>query len=68
MPTISTWFDTSLKCFLKSNPQVINSGVEGERKVVFLIRTMHRDLDGFCGTAFQDLMVYYDGIELWIKW
>ncbi len=53
--------------FLKSNPQVINSGVEGERKVVFLIRTMHRDLDGFCGTAFQDLMVYYDGIELMDK-
>lgn len=53
--------------FLKNNPQIINLEREGERKVLFLIRTIHRELDGFSGMEFQDLMVYYDGVELMDK-
>jgi len=53
--------------FLKTNPQIINYGREGEQKVLLFLRTMHRDLDGFNGMAFQDLMVYYDGTELMDK-
>lgn len=50
--------------FLKSDPQIYNMGVEGAEKAIFIIRTMHRELDGFFGAKFQDLMIYYDGTEL----
>ena len=53
--------------FLKNQPQIIHSEREGERKILFLIRTIHRELDGFSGMEFQDLMVYYDGTELMDK-
>lgn len=50
--------------FLKKDPKILNEGVEGAEKVLFMIRTLHRDLDGFHGMKFQDLMVYYDGTDL----
>ena len=50
--------------FLKNDPKILNEGVEGAEKILFMIRTLHRELDGFHGMKFQDLMVYYDGTEL----
>ncbi|MFR5032005.1 MAG: single-stranded DNA-binding protein [Blautia hansenii] len=53
--------------FLKNNPQIINPDQEGETKILFLLRTIHREIDGYHGMQFQDLMVYYDGTELMPK-
>lgn len=53
--------------FLKKDPTIVNEGQEGNEKAIFLIRTLHRDLDGFKGMKFQDIMVYYDGTELMPK-
>lgn len=50
--------------FLKNDPKILNEGVEGAEKILFMIRTLHRELDGYHGMKFQDLMVYYDGTEL----
>ncbi|MCC2254566.1 single-stranded DNA-binding protein [Ruminococcus sp. CLA-AA-H200] len=50
--------------YLRKDPTIINRDEEGAEKAVFLIRTMHRDLDGYEGMKFQDIMVYYDGTEL----
>ena len=53
--------------FLKNNPQIINPDKEGETKILFLVRTIHRDIDGYNGMQFQDIMIYYDGTELMSK-
>ena len=39
--------------FLKKDPKILNEGVEGAEKVLFMIRTLHRDLDGFHGMKFR---------------
>lgn len=53
--------------FLLGHPKILNEGVEGEEKVLFSIRTVHRDLDDYIGMKYQDLMIYYDGLEMMEK-
>lgn len=53
--------------FLLGHPKILNEGVEGEEKILFSIRTVHRDLDDYIGMKYQDLMIYYDGLEMMEK-
>lgn len=50
--------------FLLAHPKIINEGQEGAEKAIFRIRTTHRDVDIYNGQQYQDVMIYYDGIEL----
>ena len=52
--------------YLLKDPQIMNEGEEGGEKVIFLIRTTHRDIEGYPCMKFQDIMVYYDGKNAWI--
>lgn len=47
--------------YLLHDPQVINEGLEDEEKVLFTIRVINRDLDGYNDSPFQDILVFYDG-------
>ncbi|WP_270209764.1 single-stranded DNA-binding protein [Dorea amylophila] len=50
--------------FLREDPIIMNAGESGAEKVMFTIRTIHRDVDNFHGKRFQDLMVFYDGTAM----
>lgn len=49
--------------FVKGNVRIIGSETEGTEKAFFTIRTTHRDVDLFDEEKFEDIMVYYDGVD-----
>lgn len=49
--------------FLLNDPHIVNEGMQGAERIVYQVRTVHRDLDGFNGAKFQDLVVFYAGEE-----
>lgn len=49
--------------FLLSPPKIVNEGIEGAEKILFTIRTVHREVDNYNGNKFQDLLIYYDGTK-----
>lgn len=53
--------------YLLKDPQIFNASEEGAEKIIFLIRTTHRDIEGYPCAKFQDIMIYYDGWELMDK-
>ena len=61
---IATHNQVRMVGFLLAHPKIINEGQEGAEKAIFRIRTTHRDVDIYNGQQYQDVMIYYDGIEL----
>ena len=53
--------------YVLKNPMIANLGIEGEEKAIFSIRTIRRDLDSYYGAQFQDVMIFYDGMEFMNK-
>lgn len=53
--------------YLLKDPTVINEGKEGAERILFQIRTVRRDVDGYKGNKFQDLIVFYDGTDFMEK-
>ena len=50
--------------FLREDPIIINAGESGAERVMFTIRTIHRDVANFHGKRFQDPMIFYDGTAM----
>lgn len=53
--------------YLLKEPKIMNEGVEGSEKILFQIRTIRRETEGYNGRQFEDLIIYYDGTELMPK-
>lgn len=49
--------------YLLKDPKILNEGIEGAEKVLFQIRTIHRETEGYYGRSFEDIVIYYDGNE-----
>ncbi len=50
--------------FLIDEPNIINEGDIGNEKVLFTVRTARREIEGYRGKNFADLVVIYDGEEM----
>lgn len=53
--------------YLLKNPTIINEGQEGAERILFRIRTTRRKVEGYQGKQFEDVIVYYDDVELMDK-
>lgn len=53
--------------YLLKDPTILYEGIEGSEKILFQIRTIRRDTEGYAGKKFEDVMIYYDGVELMPK-
>lgn len=50
--------------YIKDPPIILNLGDEGAEKILLKLKTVHRDLDGYFGKKFQEIMVFYDSTEM----
>lgn len=50
--------------YLLQDPKIMNEGLEGSEKILFKIRTIRRETEGYFGKKFEDVIIYYDGTEL----
>lgn len=53
--------------YLLKEPKIMNEGMEGSEKILFQIRTIRRETEGYYGKKFEDVIIYYDGIDLMPK-
>lgn len=53
--------------YLIKDPVILNEDVEGSEKILFQIRTVRREVEGYRGKNFEDVIIYYDGEELMKK-
>lgn len=50
--------------YLLNDPLITNEGVEGEEKILFQLRTTHRNPEGYIKKQFEDVIVLCDDIKL----
>lgn len=53
--------------YILNEPIILNEGQEGNEKILFNLRTTHRDIDNYNGAKYQDLAVLCDNIKLMPK-
>jgi len=53
--------------YLKEPPKIMNINTPGAEKVICKVRTTRRDIDGYEGPYFEDVLVFYDSQELMPK-
>lgn len=51
--------------YMLTDPRFVNPGPEG--KCIFRLRTIRRDIQGFTGENYADIIIYYSGMELMKK-
>ena len=64
---MATHNDVRILGYLTKDPNILNEGQEGIEQALFIVRTVHREFDGYMGNKFQEIMIFYDGKELMQK-